>query len=110
MQRVIVLCTLIASLSLLRPTSASPLVPAAVPTVLAAVTGPTPSANCYAGRTCAGGIGCIPVPTSLPAVNVGTLDPNGWRHCGGACGVKRCRFFRYCPCGQPLACEACIGG
>ena len=61
-------------------------------------------------RTACVAAGCLPVATSLPAVNTAAADPDGWTTVGGACGVKLCFPFLVCPCGPPLASGACIDG
>jgi hypothetical protein len=51
---------------------------------------------------------CLKVPTSLPCV---TPVPNtdGWVPVPQSnCGFKRCFWIFFCPCGRPLAGEACI--
>ena len=51
---------------------------------------------------------CLKVPTSLPCVtNVPSTD--GWIAAPESrCGFKRCFWIFFCPCGHPLAGEACI--
>ena len=52
---------------------------------------------------------CLAVPTSLPALNTGAINPDGWISAGGNCGIKLCYLIIPCPCGPPLAAGACIG-
>ena len=51
---------------------------------------------------------CIPIPTSLQPVGR-QPDPDGWRGPEeGSCGIRRCYIIWVCPCGPPLATEACL--
>jgi hypothetical protein len=62
--------------------------------------------QCYRGIPCVANR-CIPIPTSLAAVDTGTLDPNGWLTAGGHCGVRRCWIIFWCACGPPLGTQGC---
>jgi len=61
----------------------------------------------FAPTSC-GGAGCFKVPTSLVPVDPGDADPDGWEHNGGNCGIERCWWIFYTPCGPPLASGACL--
>lgn len=62
---------------------------------------------CFAPGPCGGGPACVPVPTSLVPVSTTVVPSGGWRSAGGNCGIRRCWITLLCPCGSPLASEAC---
>lgn len=63
--------------------------------------------TCHTVAPCGGGVKCIPIPTSLRAVDVSTSVNSGWETVGGHCGVKRCFVFFVVPCGNPLGSATC---
>ncbi len=57
------------------------------------------------------GSGCVPIPTSLPVANGGSVGGGdiGWVPNGGACGTKSCYLILRCACGSPLSTQWCQG-
>jgi len=68
--------------------------------------------DCYRGAPCAALApqGCIPLPTSLPAIDFSQPDKDGWQPAPGSsgCGVRRRWLFWVVPCGPPLGGAACV--
>jgi hypothetical protein len=64
--------------------------------------------NCHPAVPCTIWGTCVPVPTSLPPVNTGALNPDGYTTAGGNCGIKRTYIIIPIPCGPPLGSSACI--
>lgn len=51
---------------------------------------------------------CIPLPTSLPPVDVKTESTGyGFKTATGHCGAKRCYYLFSCECGPPLGASIC---
>jgi hypothetical protein len=61
--------------------------------------------GCFKAIPCLGA-GCVPVPTSLPAVNINIAGD--YQSVGRNCGAKRCFLIFTCACGPPLASGFCI--
>jgi hypothetical protein len=54
---------------------------------------------------------CVPVPTSLPALNTSVCPIKGDWEPGdenGNCGTESCYLIFRCPCGPPLAGAFCV--
>ncbi len=51
---------------------------------------------------------CIPLPTTLPPVDVKTESTGyGFQSASGNCGAKRCYYLFSCVCGPPLGASIC---